>query len=150
MKKQILSIALGLVTMAIGTTTYAADKNPVNATKFTVNEKAVNNSISSFIFLTTDGLTVHSEIDGNKVTSAYDKNGDWLYTIERHTAVSLLKDIMDIVKDSYSNYSITGMEKVDRPGHNTVYVVHIEDRNSIKTLRVRNGEVELMQDFQRG
>jgi len=150
MKKQILSIALGLVTMAIGTTTYAADKNPVSDTRFTVSEKAVNNSISPFISLPTDGLTVHSEIDGNKVTSAYDKNGNWLYTIERHTAISLLKDIMDIVKDSYNNYSITGMEKVDRPGHNTVYVVHIEDRNSIKTLRVRNGDVELIQDFQKG
>jgi len=41
------------------------------------------------------------------------------------------------------------MEKVDRPGHNTIYIVHLEDINSIKTVRVSNGEVELVKDFKR-
>ncbi len=41
------------------------------------------------------------------------------------------------------------MEKVEQPGFNSVYIVHIEDCNSIKTLRVTSDEVELVQDFQK-
>ncbi len=157
MKKKILSIALGVVTIAIGTTTYAADKSPVSNAKFTATEKHVkgksgaNKKSANAVFtLPTDGFFLYSEVNGNKVTSAYDKNGKWVYTIQRHTANSLLKDVMDIVKESYYNYYISGMEKIDMPGFNTVYIVHIGDADSIKTLRVSNGEVELIEDFERG
>ena len=155
MKKQILSIALGLVTMAIGTTTYAADKNIDSSTKLTSNKKPAKETgrelgnASSSITSSKEGFIVHSNVDGNEIASAYDKKGNWLYTIERHGAASLLKNVMDIVKDSYYDYFISGMEKVDRPGHNTIYIVHIEDSNSIKTVRVSNGEVEVVKDFKR-
>jgi len=153
MKKQILSIALGLMIMAIGTTTYAADKSTGSSAELTIKGvkepgKQLGNAGSS-ITSSKDGFIVHSDVNGNQISSAYDKKGNWLYTIERHAAVSLLKNVMDIVKDSYYNYFISGMEKIDRPGHNTVYIVHIEDSNSIKTLRVNNNEVELVQDFKR-
>jgi hypothetical protein len=156
MKKQILSIAFGVVTMAIGTTTYAANKIPVSNTKFTATEKhgkckcgANKKAVDAVFILPTDGFFLYSEVNGNKVTSAYDKNGKWVYTIERHTATSLLKDVMDIVRESYYNYYISGMEKIEIPGFDAVYIVHIGDENSIKTLRVSNGEVELIQDFDR-
>jgi len=155
MKKQILSIALGLVTMAIGTTSYAADKTTGSSAELSINKKEIKEhgkqlgNTSSSIFSSKEGFIVHSDVNGNQISSAYDKKGNWLYTIERHTAVSLLKNVMDIVKDSYYNYFISGMEKIDRPGHNTIYIVHVEDSNSIKTLRVSNDEVELVQDFKR-
>lgn len=156
MKKQILSIALGLVTMAIATTTYAADKNSVTGTDMTINKQEIKDFASnlgnstSTISPSKDGSIVHSVVNGNAVTSAYDKKGNLVYTIERHTAVNLLKNVMDIVKESHYDYYISGMEKVDIPGFNTVYIVHIEDQKTIKTLRVSNGEVQVMQDFERG
>ena len=51
MKKQILSIALGLAIMAIGTTTTAADMNPVSSKKLTANEKAVKDFTKQFLSL---------------------------------------------------------------------------------------------------
>jgi hypothetical protein len=131
MKTQILSIALGLVMMAIGTTTYAADKNPI-----------INSS--------KDGFIVNSLADGHEMTSAYDKKGKLVYTITHYPTDNLAKNIMDIVKDNYANYFISGMEKVDQPGSESVFVVHIKNHDSFKTLRVVNNEVELVQDFQKG
>jgi hypothetical protein len=156
MKKQILSIALGLVMMAVGTTTYAADKNPVSGTKLTANEKVVKNfnrqfknSVNPTIYTSNDGFIVQSQADGHEITSTYNKKGNWFYTITRYSADNLTKNIIDIVKGSYDNYFISGMEKVDQPGSKSVYVVHIENCNSFKTLRVSNDEVELVQDFKK-
>jgi hypothetical protein len=42
------------------------------------------------------------------------------------------------------------MDKVDQPGNESVYIVYLEGRNSFKTVRVVNDEVELVQDFQKG
>ncbi len=42
------------------------------------------------------------------------------------------------------------MEKIDQSGYNTVYIVHLEDSHYIKTIRVKNDEVELIQDFKKG
>ena len=111
--------------------------------------KALYTNTTGTINTATGYQALYSNVNGNEISSAYDKKGNWLYTIERHGAASLLKNVMDIVKDSYYDYFISGMEKVDRPGHNTIYIVHLEDINSIKTVRVSNGEVELVKDFKR-
>jgi hypothetical protein len=157
MKKGILSIALGLAIMAIGTTTKAADKTFVNSKKLTANEKAVKdftkqfkNAVTLTIYSAGDGFIVNSDSAGNKVTSAYNKKGSWVYTIERYATDKPVAEIVDIVKDSYENYTIAGMEKIDQPGFNTVYIVHLENCHSIKTVRVTNEEVELVQDFEKG
>jgi len=59
-----------------------------------------------------DGVMVYFTEKGINTRTGYDKKGNWLYTIERHGAASLLKNVMDIVKDSYYDYFISGMEKV--------------------------------------
>lgn len=156
MKKQILSIALGLVIIAMGTTTYAADKNPVSS-KITPNEKVLKNfnkqfksSESPSISLLKDGFILQTQVEGHNVTSAYDKKGNWLYTLTFYPTENLEKNIIDIVKDNYNNYFISGMEKVDQSGNESVFVVHMENNDSFKTLRVVGNEVELVQDFKKG
>ena len=157
MKKQILSIALGLTMMAIGTTTYATDKNPESGAKLTANEKVVkdfNNkfksSVNPVIHSAKDGFIAKSLVDGYEITSAYDKKGNWVYTIKHYPADNLASDIIYIVEGSFDNYLITAMDKVDQPGNESVYIVYLENCNSFKTLRVVNNEVELTQDFQKG
>ena len=54
-----------------------------------------------------------------------------------------------------SNYECNGsfistMEKVDQPGNESLYVVYIEGRDSFKTVRVVNNDVELISNFQKG
>ena len=156
MKKQILSIAFGLVLMAFATSTYAVDKPP--ATKITASEKAQKNfskqfnyPVSSTLYSTSVGFIVQAQVNSHKVTSVYDKKGNWVYTIKRYPTESLAKNIIDIVKNNYDDngYFISTMEQIDQPGTKSVFIVHMENSNSFKTLRVTNGEVELVQDFQK-
>ena len=158
MKKKILSIALGLVLIAFTTNTYAADKTPVSGAKLTPGEKAVKdfnkqfkNSISPAVYSVNGGIILQSLADGHNVTLAYDKKGNWVYTIKRYPTESLAKDILDIVTGSYNTYGyfITRMEKIDQPGIKSIYVVHMQNSNSYKTLRVSDDEVELIQDFKK-
>jgi len=157
MKKQILSIALGLVMMAIGTTTYAGDKTPGSSTKLTANEKVVKDfnkkfksSVNPVIYSSKDGFIAKSLVDGHEITSAYDKKGNWVYTIKLYPTDNLALNIINIVEGSFDNYFITTMDKVDQPGNESVYIVYMENCNSFKTLRVVNNEVELVQDFRKG
>lgn len=157
MKKQILSIAIVLLMMAVGTTTYAGDKTPGSSTKLTANEKVAKDfhqrfksSLNPTINSSGDGFIVQSRIDGHNITSAYDKKGNWVYTIKLYPTENLSLNIINIVKGSFDNYFITTMEKVDQPGNESVYIVHMENSDSFKTLRVVNNEVELVQNFQKG
>lgn len=154
MKKKILSIVLGLIMMAIGTATYAADKNsnsgknPSAIEKVKIHfkqqfESAVNPTINS----SKDGFIVKSQIDGRKITSAYTKRGNWVYTIDKYSITSLDKNIIEIAMPGYKNYFITAMEKVDQPGNKSIYIVHIEGSKSFKTLRVSDNVAELVEDF---
>ncbi|MEO7487188.1 MAG: hypothetical protein ABIU77_08805 [Ferruginibacter sp.] len=157
MKKQIASFTLGLVILASATTTsYAADKKP-GSNKLTANEKVMKDFNQQFknvatpvIYSSEDGFIVSSEANGNKITSAYNKKGNWTYTIERFGSGNFVADIVDVVKADYDNFSITGMEKIDQSGYNTVYIVHLENDHCIKTVRVKNDESEVLQDFKKG
>ena len=128
MKKKIFSIALGLAAMTATTASFAA-------------EAKTNALINS---------TVTAETDGHSVTKAFNKNGKWIYTIERYSTDNLAKNIIDAVKQNFGNYFIRSMEKVEERGEEIFFVVHAEDSISMKTLKVVNDEVELVQDFVKG
>ena len=157
MKKKILSIALSLTLVAFTTSTYAAGKDVETKTKLTPTEKAVKSFSKEFknvvpvIYPSADGFILSSTANGHQITSAYDKQGNWNYTINRYPAASLALDIMNVVKENYNTegYFITTMEKVDQPASNSVFIVHLQNKNSFKTLRVINSEVELVQDFKK-
>ena len=124
MKKQILVIALTLSVLLSASATYASDKKVADK-----------------------NYTVHSLVDGYKTVSAFDKKGKIIYSIQYYPAASLAKNIMDVVRNNYGNCYISGMEKINQPGQDEVWVVHIENGNSMKTVRVFNGETELVNDF---
>jgi len=150
MKKKILTITLGLTAILFSTTTFATVKN-VNKNPVVIKGNTTSKSISDQIKSEPNSsYTVRSQVNGNDVISAYDKNSRWIYSIEYLNANNLEKDIIDIVKDGYNNYYISGIEKVTQSGFNEVYVVHIEDAVSVKTIRVSGGESELVEDFTKG
>jgi hypothetical protein len=124
MKIRILAIALTISVVLSASATYANDKNA-----------------------TDKNYTVHSVVDGYKVVSAFDKKGKIIYSIQYYPANSLAKNIMDVVSRSFGNYYFSGMEKINQPGQEEVFVVHIENVNSMKTVLVYNNEAELVNDF---
>jgi len=133
MKKQLLSIALGLAALLTVTTSFAAPKDAKDGKRYQVGTRTV-------------------EVDGAK-TSVFTKNGSLVYSVERFTADNLPKNIFDLVRNNgYESYYISGMEKVEQPGLAPVFFVHLEDKTSIKTVKVTSStnETELVQDFTRG
>ena len=99
---------------------------------------------------TKNNSVITTETNGHSVTQAFNKKGNLIYTIERYSTDNLAKNIIDVVRQNYGNYFITSMEKVEQGNDTPVFIVHAQDKTSLKTFRVVNGEVELVQDFVKG
>ena len=137
MKKKLVTVGLGLIALLTVTTSFAKSNNYAHASTTLSDEKVTKLSTGTIVR------------DGNAM-SAYDKKGNWVYTVARFNADNLPKDIFDIARKDYANYYVSGMEKVDRPGFETVYIVHLEDKTTLKTVRVSEGETELIEDYVKG
>lgn len=128
MKKQFLFL-LFAAAMFTATSSFASEKNSTETAK---------------------GYTVRSMIDGRESTSAYSKKGSWVYTIQTYSTDNLDKAIIDKVKEHYADYGVTGIQKIEQPGFDPVYIVYLENKTSLKTVRLANDEVELVSDYSKG
>jgi len=128
MKVRILAIAFAIASILVTSTTYAGNKSSRS-------EK---------------GYVVHSVIDGRKSMTAYDKKGKWVYTIQQYSIDDLDKSLKDRIRSVYYDYDVTIIQKVEQPGMDVVYVVHLENEKSIKIVRLTNDEMETIQDLIRG
>jgi hypothetical protein len=87
--------------------------------------------------------------EGNVLTKAvYSKNGNWVYTIRQYTEKELPVDVRALVKQTYYDDTIGVVKEVIQPGY-TTYLIHIEDNVRWKTIRVRDDEMEVVQDFRK-
>jgi hypothetical protein len=129
MKTKILSIVLGIVTILITSNSYATDNTSSKSKK---------------------GYVVHSVVDGHKTMTAYNKKGKWVYTIQQYSLDNLDKNLVDRIRSVYYDYGVTAIQKVEQPGMDVVYVIHLENEKSIKIARVTNDEMELVKDFIKG
>ncbi len=134
MKKKLLSAAFALASILTVSTAFAgtnsAEKKLAVATGTTVT--------------TVDKGTI---VKNGNTTTAYNKNGAWVYTIQMFSADNLPKDIFDIVRNNYGSCYINGIKKVEQPGSEPVFFVQMENNTSVKTIKVINGETEVTNDF---
>jgi len=128
MKTRILAFLIGAA-LLIASTSYASNDE---------SSKSAN------------GHVVHSVIDGRKAMTAYDKKGKWIYTIQQYSIDNLDKNIVDRVRSVYYDYGVTGIQKVEQPGMDAVYIVHIENTKSLKLVRLTMDEMEVVQDLTKG
>jgi len=126
MKKNILTIMLAATVTFVASASYASGNKTATGA---------------------EGYTVYSVIDGRESTTAYNKKGHWLYTIQRYSTDNLDKNIIDKVRSVYDNYGVTSIQKIEQPGMDAVYVVHLENTKSIKLVRLTRDDMELVQDF---
>lgn len=76
---------------------------------------------------------------------AYNPRGSWIYTIQTYHEKQMPRDIRAIVKSTYYDYSITQVDEIDHiDAAGTVYIVYVKDDTSWKTLRVCNGEMDVL------
>lgn len=155
MKKKILATTAALM-LAITVTTSFAQSGEI--AKVPSTEKAMNTfedqfgqSVEPSVYNQANGrIILKASVDSRAVTSVFTKKGNWVYTIMRYPSQSLSKDVIELVQKDYDTrgFYITSMEKIDQPGHSTVYLVHLKGTGSIKTLRVSDSGIDEISRYQ--
>ncbi len=81
----------------------------------------------------------------------YNKAGKLLYTVKRYDESALPKEISRMVRNQFYDFDILGVEEVVIPhNNNSVYFVHIGNEQKLKTIKIYNGESEVMNEYKRG
>jgi hypothetical protein len=133
---------------------YDATGNAANVAD--VNTKALRDFSKSFKNVTgekwytvSDGFFASFGDNGIETKVAYDKKGTWHCTVRTLEDAQLPSEIRDIVKSKYYDSKIlVGYEIKHSEG--IVYIIKTQDEKSLKTLRVVNGEMEIVSDYTRG
>ena len=93
-----------------------------------------------------NGYLAEFNANSSKNLVVYDKKGNWKFTISYYDEKNLPTEVRAIIKPVYYDYSISRVEEI-HVDDKIIYLVHIQNETSLKTLRVCNGEMELMEDF---
>jgi len=137
----------------------AALENPADLGTYipdakTVNTKAIKDFHGRFStvdnaqwFSDKNGYVSYFVKDGYGDRVFYDAKGHWAYSLIFEGEDKLPRDLRAAVKSTYFDMAITLVEEVQTP-ECTLFVVHLEDKTSIKILEINNeGEMKSMQDF---
>jgi hypothetical protein len=128
---------------------------PKTATSAAVNLKAERNfkkdyqqaSGAEWSILGDHSLMCRFSMSNNRYRAFYTAHGQWISTVSSYDASKLNKGVYDKIKSVYYNSRIVFADQIDRVNGNTIYVVEIQDENSIKKLRVDGDEMEIVQEF---
>lgn len=96
----------------------------------------------------TDGFIASFKESQIETKVAYDQKGKWHCTVRTFDENQLPSDVRDLVKSKYYDYKILICYEIRHD--NTVYILKIEDATTLKTLRVADGEIEIISDNSKG
>jgi hypothetical protein len=126
------------------------DLSAINGKAIKDFSKRFGNALSEQWYQIPDGFVSYFNVNGFANRALYDKKGRWQYTVKFYDEFQLPHDIRAAIKSIYYDYKITVVEEIDA-SQNLIYIVHMEDKTSIKNLRVSNdGEIEVMEEFTKG
>ncbi len=94
-----------------------------------------------------DGYMVFFSAQGNTNRVFYGKHGNWKFSVSYYGENKLPKEIRSQVKSVYYDFAIKSVQEINLTGK-TVYLVYIEGDNSSKQLKLSDGEMEVVKDFQ--
>lgn len=106
------------------------------------------NVVDTRWYETPNGSIVYFFSNGIKMKSAYSKRGHWIYTLSYYDEHKLPKDVRHAIKSIYYDYPISQVVQVDS-GKERIFIVMMYDATSFKTVRVCDGEMEIVQDYQK-
>jgi len=84
--------------------------------------------------------------DGYEHMVTYNRVGDWQYTISNYDEKKLDENVRALVKSTYYDYTITLVQEITLHDQ-TIYVIHMQDATTWKTLKVADGEMSILEDF---
>jgi hypothetical protein len=94
-----------------------------------------------------NGALAEFEDKGIQYRAFFDRKGNWVYTVKRYTEKELPKEVRAEVRSTYYDYAIGHVTEVNQ-AQLVVYLVHIENEQEWKTIRVAaDGEMEVAEEF---
>jgi hypothetical protein len=95
-----------------------------------------------------DGFIATFKANGISTRVDYSKKGNWIATFRYYSEDLLPKDVRHIVKSEYYDYGITNIVELT-VGQNTAYLITIEDKTSIKQVKVVDREMETTAEYKK-
>lgn len=99
-------------------------------------------------FVIKDGYLAEFKQDGVTTKVYYDHKGRWVGNLRSYFEDKLPRDIRHLVKSHYYDYNIYYVHEVS-VHDKTVYLIKIEDKTSLKTIRVQDGEMDETESFKK-
>ena len=121
-----------------------------------VNVKAVKHFTKQFgannqakWYQTSEAFVAQFIASGIETKVIYDLKGNWHSMLRTYSEDKMPFDVRDLVKSTYYDFSIMVVYEITH-ADNVAYILKIQDSKTIKTLRVRDGNVEVIGDYTRG
>lgn len=94
-----------------------------------------------------DGFVVMFKLDNVDYQVAYNKKGNLLHTIRTYSEVQMPQELRHIVKSTYYDYEINLVHEIELSGNPAVYLIQLQSKTELVSLRSYNGEIEVVQKF---
>ncbi|MEP7107306.1 MAG: hypothetical protein ABI760_04975 [Ferruginibacter sp.] len=100
---------------------------------------------------TKEGFSAKFISNGVNTRIYYNVKGKWTGSLKGYSEEIMPRDVRDIVKRSYYDYSITLVQEVETIESNGIptYLVHLEDKKSYIQVRVCDGQMEVWKEFKK-
>ena len=145
--------AKNLLSIPVADTTATSTANFTGSSLSSISTKAIKSFDKTFKGVTnlnwskiSDGFEVTFTQNENLNRAYYDKKGNLAFSITYYSGKKLPRDIYAMVKSAYYDCTIPFAEEI-HAGEQVVYLVHLEDETSWKKVKVTDGEMELIEDF---
>lgn len=96
-----------------------------------------------------DGYRAKFNDKGIRYMVDYNKKGKWVSTIKSYDPSRLSNEISKAVQTANLGYSVIWAVEITT-GKVTVYLVKIGDEKELKTIRVINGEMDVIEEYRKG
>ena len=118
-----------------------------------VNTKAQRNFVREYKdisettwFKLDDGFVVYFTDKDVNTRVAYDKKGNYIWTIRDYAEDKLAFEIRDLVKSKYYDLNIFHVDEV-KSNDGILYLIKLEGKTTWKTIRVTGGEITVLNDY---
>jgi len=115
--------------------------------------RAIRNFIARFNEVTNlhwytfeEGFIAKFIADSIETRVEFDMKGYWIETINTYNEENMPSAIKDVVKYSYRDFNVIVAHKIENQ-KTSWFVVKIENKTQLKTLKIKDGEMEIIGDF---
>ncbi|MEP7142794.1 MAG: hypothetical protein ABI707_07985 [Ferruginibacter sp.] len=113
--------------------------------------KAYKNVTAESWEKTGEGFAAKFTSNGVQSMIYYNNKGAWTGSLKNYHEEKMPTDVRKIVKREYYDYTITFVQEVLTTDSDSIptYIIHLEDKDSIKLVRVHDGEMDVWKDYKK-